>query len=68
MQSDFSDLLLIKFYAPFLLPFINVARLYRSQREVADILLREQLEEWRMNYRDIFSVLYCVGETFEATL
>ena len=33
-----------------------------SQREVADILLREQLEEWRSAYSDIFSVLYCVGE------
>ena len=32
------------------------------QREVADILLREQIEKWREDYKDIFSVLYCVGE------
>lgn len=39
---------------------ITVQLLY-GVREVTDILLREQIEIWREQYSEIFTVLYCVG-------
>ena len=31
------------------------------QRTVEDILLREVLEAWQRDYRDMFKVVFCVG-------
>jgi hypothetical protein len=60
--SDYSDFLYITSYINIKFSSFCIAHLRPTQREVADILLREQLEEWRIKYEDIFSVLYCVGK------
>ena len=41
-------------------PRWKVVLLY-GVREVRDILMKEQLESWRMSYPDMFSIVYCVG-------
>lgn len=66
--SDYSDFVFILIYILLLLSFYCISPLCPTQREVADILLRDQLEEWRIKYEDIFSVLYCVGKIFCAAL
>lgn len=66
--SDYSDFVFISIYVLLLLSFYCISPLCPTQREVADILLRDQLEEWRIKYEDIFSVLYCVGMIFCAAL
>jgi hypothetical protein len=60
--SDYSNFFSITSYIPIKFSSYCIAHLRPTQREVADILLREQLEEWRIKYDDIFSVLYCVGK------
>lgn len=34
-------------------------------RTVADILLREQLDQWQTEYPDIFKIVYCVGSRWD---
>ena len=41
-------------------PRWKVVLLY-GVREVRDILMKEQLESWRMSFPDMFSIVYCVG-------
>ena len=41
-------------------PRWKVVLLY-GVREVRDILMKEQLESWRVTFPDMFSIVYCVG-------
>jgi NAD(P)H-flavin reductase len=34
-------------------------------RTVADILLREQLDTWQVQYADLFKIVYCVGSRWD---
>lgn len=42
----------------------KIALLY-GVREVQDILMRELLEEWRIQFADRFTIVYCVGSRYD---